>query len=214
VTFVPGNHDEQFRDYVGHDFAGVSIEDMVSYELADGRNLLIFHGDQFDAFITKYRWLSVLGGRAYDWLIALNNLVNWFRRRFGLRYWSFSRYVKERTKRATMAINNFEDVVAKYARKRGADGVVCGHIHKAEIKDLDGVLYCNDGDWVESCTALVEHFDGRLEILDWTQERAAELFQDRGISQSASNARSGSESGKRKRRRAGSETSRKLKPTM
>lgn len=174
VTFVPGNHDEHFRDFLGHSFAGVEIRDLVEYELADGRKFLVFHGDQFDAFITRYRWLSILGGQAYEWLIALNNCVNWIRKRLGFGYWSLSKFVKDRTKQATMAINNFEQVIAKYARKKGVDGVVCGHIHKPEIKDLDGVIYCNDGDWVENCTALVEHFDGRLEILDWTRERAQE----------------------------------------
>ena len=168
VVFVPGNHDEAFRDFLGLRFGDVEIRNTWIHTTADGRRLLVIHGDQFDTVVIKYKWLAILGGRLYETLIGVNNFVNWCRRQLNLPYWSMSAYIKQRTKQATKVIQNFETTLADYAKRQGLDGVVCGHIHKAEIREIDGVLYCNDGDWVESCTALVEHFDGRLEIVEWT----------------------------------------------
>jgi UDP-2,3-diacylglucosamine pyrophosphatase LpxH len=178
VVFVPGNHDEYFRDFLGMDWAGIEIRDRVSHETADGRRLLVIHGDEFDAFVCEHKWLAIVGGHLYDWTVTVNTALNWVRRKIGLGYWSLSQYLKLKAKQATKVIGNFERVVTDYARHQGFDGVVCGHIHKPEMRDIDGVLYCNDGDWVESCTALVEDEAGELRLLDWPElldaRRAAE----------------------------------------
>ncbi len=172
VVYVPGNHDEWLRDYAGLQFGGVEVVEEAIHVTADGRRLLVFHGDMFDAVVIYARWLAVLGDHAYDAALWLNRHFNTVRRRLGYDYWSLSAYLKRRVKNAVQYMNSFAEAVADEARRRGVDGVVCGHIHHAEIRDLGGVLYCNDGDWVESCTALVEHFDGRLELVDWI-DRAA-----------------------------------------
>jgi UDP-2,3-diacylglucosamine pyrophosphatase LpxH len=135
---------------------------------ADGRRLWVTHGDLFDGVVQCARWLAHLGDAAYEFTLRLNRWFNVARARMGLPYWSLSRYLKLKVKRAVSYVGDFEAAVAREAKRRGAHGVVCGHIHHAEIRTIDGVLYCNDGDWVESLTALVEHADGRLEILDFT----------------------------------------------
>ena len=168
VVFVPGNHDEFARKYVEHEFGGVEVVDEWMHVTADGRRLWITHGDLFDGVIQCARWLAYVGDSLYTFILKLNKHFNSLRARLGLPYWSLSKYLKQKVKRAVSYIGEFEVAVAREARKRGADGVVCGHIHHAEMRDIDGVLYCNDGDWVESLTALVEHPDGRLEILDWS----------------------------------------------
>jgi UDP-2,3-diacylglucosamine pyrophosphatase LpxH len=166
VVFVPGNHDEFARRYVAHNFGGVDVVDDAMHVTADGRRLWVTHGDHFDGVIQCAKWLAYLGDMAYEFVLKVNRWFNSLRARLGLPYWSLSRYLKLKVKRAVSYVSDFEVAVAREARKRGADGVVCGHIHHAEIRDIDGVLYCNDGDWVESLTALVEHHDGRLEIID------------------------------------------------
>lgn len=168
VVYIPGNHDEMLRDFVGMDFGNVQLRRNAMHETADGKKLLIMHGDEMDQVVKCSRFLAVLGSRAYDWLLWLNRYVNAARRLFGLPYWSLAAFLKHKVKNAVSFISSFEKGIAHEARRRKADGVVCGHIHRAEITEIDGILYCNDGDWVESCTALVEHFDGRLEILHWT----------------------------------------------
>ncbi|MBK8976183.1 MAG: UDP-2,3-diacylglucosamine diphosphatase [Planctomycetes bacterium] len=173
VYFVPGNHDEYFRDFAGISFGEVDIVDQMEHEMADGRRFLVLHGDRFDAIVCNHKWLAILGGKLYDWIVAINSWFNWARKKLGMRYWSLAQYLKLKAKRATKVIGNFERIVSDYARAHGYDGVVCGHIHKAEMRDMNGVLYCNDGDWVESCTALVEHLDGRLEIIEWTDTPVA-----------------------------------------
>jgi UDP-2,3-diacylglucosamine pyrophosphatase LpxH len=169
VVFVPGNHDEFARTYLGHDFGGIEIADEWIHCTADGRRLWVTHGDLFDGVIQCARWLAVLGDHAYELVLKLNRHVNRARARLGLQYWSLSRYLKLKVKRAVSYVSDFEQALAREARRRGVHGVVCGHIHHAELRDIDGILYANDGDWVESLTALVEHADGRLEILDWSQ---------------------------------------------
>ena len=134
---------------------------------ADGRRLLVIHGDEFDCIVRYARWLALLGDIGYRAALSINNRFNSIRRRLGYPYWSLSAFLKHKVKNAVEHISNFEGAIAEEAGRRNVDGVVCGHIHHAEIRDIGGVLYCNDGDWVESCTALVEHFDGRLEILHW-----------------------------------------------
>ncbi|MFO1273886.1 MAG: UDP-2,3-diacylglucosamine diphosphatase [Rubrivivax sp.] len=166
VVFVPGNHDEFARRYAALNFGGVDVVEDCIHVTADGRRLWITHGDLFDGVIQCARWLAYLGDRAYEFTLKVNARFNRARARLGLPYWSLSRYLKLKVKRAVSYVGDFEAAVAREAKKRGADGVVCGHIHHAEMRTIDGVLYCNDGDWVESLTALVEHFDGRLEIVD------------------------------------------------
>lgn len=175
VVFVPGNHDEFARHFVTHSFGGVEVVDDCMHTTADGRRLWITHGDLFDGVIQCARWLAIVGDMAYEFTLKVNRWFNHARARLGLPYWSLSRYLKHKVKRAVSYVGEFEMAVAREAKKRGAHGVVCGHIHHAEMRDIDGVLYCNDGDWVESLTALVEHHDGRLEILDRSAQALPQL---------------------------------------
>ena len=167
VIFVPGNHDEFARRYVGHNFGGIDVAEDWIHETADGRKLWVMHGDLFDGVIQCAKWLAHLGDSLYEFTLRLNRHLNSLRARAGLPYWSLSRYLKLKVKRAVSYVGDFEAAVAREARRRGVQGVVCGHIHHAELRQIDGILYANDGDWVESLTALAEHADGRLEIIEW-----------------------------------------------
>jgi len=168
VIFIPGNHDEFARKYLLHSFGGIEVAEDWIHETADGRKLWITHGDLFDGVIQCAKWLAHVGDTLYEFTLKLNRYLNRLRARMGLPYWSLSKYLKLKVKRAVSYVSDFEVAVAREARKRGVHGVVCGHIHHAELREIDGILYANDGDWVESLTALVEHADGRLEILDWS----------------------------------------------
>ena len=169
VTYIPGNHDEMFRAWLplGLEVGGVRLRQDAAHTTADGRRLLVIHGDEFDSVVRYAKFLALLGDSAYTTALMLNRYFNAIRRRLGHPYWSLSQWLKRRVKEAVKAIDRFETAVAGEARRRGFDGVVCGHIHHAEMRDVGGVLYLNDGDWVESCTALVEHYDGQLELVDW-----------------------------------------------
>ena len=173
VVYIPGNHDEVMRQFVGMRFGGIAIRRRAIHVTADGRRLLVLHGDEFDAVTLAHRWIARLGDSAYTALMAVNLWVNAARRWLGLPYWSLSKHAKAKVKNAVAFISRFEEVVAEAAGTRGADGVVCGHIHTAEMREIGGVAYYNDGDWVESCTALVEHHDGRMELLHWAEVMAA-----------------------------------------
>jgi UDP-2,3-diacylglucosamine pyrophosphatase LpxH len=167
VIYVPGNHDEFARDFVGHHFGGIEVVQEAVHVTADGRSLWIIHGDYFDAVVQCAKWLAYLGDNLYELTLRMNRHLNSLRGRLGLPYWSLSAFLKEKVKTALNYVTDFEVAVANEAKKRGHDGVLCGHIHRAEMRMINGVLYCNDGDWVESRTALVEHYDGHLEILHW-----------------------------------------------
>ena len=167
VIYVPGNHDEFARDFIGHHFGGIEVVQEAVHVTADGRSLWIIHGDYFDAVVQCAKWLAYLGDNLYEFTLRMNRHLNSLRGRLGLPYWSLSAYLKQKVKTALNYVTDFEEAVANEAKKRGHDGVLCGHIHRAEMRMINGVLYCNDGDWVESRTALVEHYDGRLEILHW-----------------------------------------------
>ena len=167
VVFIPGNHDEFARGFAGHQFGGVEVHEDAVHQTADGRTLWITHGDYFDGVIQCAKWLAYLGDNAYEFTLKLNRYLNSLRARFGLPYWSLSAYLKHKVKKALNYVTDFEVAVAAEARRRGHDGVVCGHIHRAEMRTINGTLYCNDGDWVESRTALVEHMDGKLELVYW-----------------------------------------------
>jgi UDP-2,3-diacylglucosamine pyrophosphatase LpxH len=171
VIYVPGNHDEAFRSYTGLTLAGVELRHEALHRTADERDLLVIHGDLFDGFVTHARVLALLGDHAYRLALKLNDVFNAARRILGLPYWSLSAYLKWKVKNAAAFISNFEMALVREAKKRGVDGVVCGHIHHAELRNVDGILYCNDGDWVESCTALTEDMRGRLEIVRWRQSQ-------------------------------------------
>jgi UDP-2,3-diacylglucosamine pyrophosphatase LpxH len=174
VVFIPGNHDEFARRYVGHAFGGIEVAEDWIHETADGRQLWITHGDLFDGVVQCAKWLAHVGDHLYEFTLRLNSHLNRWRARLGLPYWSLSRYLKFKVKRAVSYVGDFEAAVAREARRRGVHGVVCGHIHHAELREIDGIVYANDGDWVESLTALVEHGDGRLEIVDWSARMAAQ----------------------------------------
>jgi len=169
VTYVPGNHDEMLRSWVPLrlEIGGIKLCDEAAHVTADGRRLLVMHGDEFDSVVRYARFLALLGDGAYELALVLNRWFNLLRRRLGYPYWSLSSWLKRQVKEAIKAIDRFETALAGAARERGFHGVVCGHIHHAEMRDLGGVQYLNCGDWVESCTALVEHENGTLELVDW-----------------------------------------------
>lgn len=169
VIFVPGNHDEFARQFLDHQFGGIEVVEEAVHVTATGQHLWVTHGDYFDGVIQYAKWLAYVGDTLYEWALKLNRYLNHWRAKLGLPYWSLSAYLKLKVKKAVNFISDFEVAVAREAKKRGHHGVVCGHIHHAEMREIDGVLYCNDGDWVESLTALVEHHDGRLEIVYWGQ---------------------------------------------
>jgi len=176
VIFVPGNHDEFARDYAGRLFGGIEIIQEAIHETADGKRLWVLHGDRFDGVIAFAKWLAHLGDWAYGIALRGNDLLSAVRRRLGMPYWSLSAWLKHKVKNAVEYISRFEEIVAQEAQMRGVDGVVCGHIHHAEIRRIGDVLYLNDGDWVESCSALVEDARGTMEILRWadpSQRRTA-----------------------------------------
>jgi UDP-2,3-diacylglucosamine pyrophosphatase LpxH len=165
IIYLPGNHDEFLRDYYGTHFGGIEVAAEAMHETADGRRFLVIHGDQFDFVIRHARWLAYLGDWAYDVALFTNRWVGAARRKLGLSYWSLSAWAKLKVKNAVNVISKFEDQLILEAGRRGANGVICGHIHHATQRELDGVTYVNTGDWVESCSAVVEHHDGRLEIV-------------------------------------------------
>jgi len=167
VVYIPGNHDERFRDFIGARFGPIAVMQNAIHVTADKKRYLVLHGDEFDGVVKYARWLAVLGDKAYEVALWLNLHLNRFRRRFCLPYWSLSAYLKRRVKQAVQFISDFEKAVVREAKKRNADGVICGHIHTPEMTMIDGIHYCNDGDWVESCSALVEHHDGRFELIHW-----------------------------------------------
>ena len=171
VVLIPGNHDEILKDFADFSFGKISFKKKYKHILADGRKALVIHGDEFDAVILNAKWLAKLGSALYELILKMNNVVNYLRRKLGLSYWSLSQYLKGQTKRATNFISNFEFVVTNSAKKAKVDVVICGHIHCPVIKKLNGVLYCNDGDWVESCTALAEDDIGNLSLINWPVER-------------------------------------------
>ena len=167
IVYVPGNHDEFARQFDGLGFGGIVVAQEAVHTTADGRRLWIIHGDAFDGVVQCAKWLAHVGDHLYEFTLRVNRRLNQLRGRLGLPYWSLSAYLKHKVKRALNYVTSFEQAVAHEARRRGHHGVVCGHIHRAEMRTIDGVLYCNDGDWVESRTALVEHHDGRLELVQW-----------------------------------------------
>ena len=183
IVYIPGNHDEMIRAWLpmGLEIAGIVLKQDDVHTLADGRRLLVMHGDEFDSVVRRAKFIALLGDSLYTTALACNRWFNAIRRRMGYPYWSLSQWLKRQVKHAVAAIDRFETALAREARERGLDGVVCGHIHHAEMRDIGGVMYLNDGDWVESCTALVEHADGRLELIDWAARNNLSFHAARGV---------------------------------
>lgn len=175
IVYVPGNHDEFLRDFPGEHFGGIEVRLDDVHETADGRRFLVMHGDEFDIVVRNARVIAALGDWAYDAAIAVNGVFNLMRRRLGFRYWSFSSWAKLKVKNAVSFIAAFETTLAAEAARRGCDGVICGHIHHAEIAERAGMTYVNTGDWVESRTAIAEHPDGRLELIRWERREEAPI---------------------------------------
>ncbi len=188
VIYVPGNHDEFARGYVDNHFGDVEVQMEAIHTAADGKRYLVVHGDAFDGVMKYAKWLAHLGDGAYTLALTLNHWFNKLRHRMGLPYWSLSAYLKHKVKNAVSFIANFEEAMAEVARSREVDGIVCGHIHHAEMRDFGGITYCNDGDWVESCTALVEHPDGRMEVLNWAQTRQLSFLDPKDKEECASSS--------------------------
>ena len=166
VTFIPGNHDEIARQFGALAFGGIRIENETIHVTANGKRLLVLHGDLFDGVVQHANWLALLGDHSSTALLKLNRWVNGLRARCRLPYWSLARFLKSHVENAALHISRFEEALAAQARRIGVDGVVCGHIHKPEIRMIDGILYCNDGDWVDSLSALVESEDGELSLVN------------------------------------------------
>jgi UDP-2,3-diacylglucosamine pyrophosphatase LpxH len=167
IIYIPGNHDEGLRDYCGTHFGGIELHRNYIHETADGKRLLVMHGDEFDVVVRYARWIALIGDHSYELALSCNAPLNWARRGLGLGYWSLSAYLKLRVKKAVNFIGEFERALAQEARRSEVDGVVCGHIHHAADRMIDGVRYLNCGDWVESCTALVEDHSGRISLIRW-----------------------------------------------
>ncbi|MDE2384469.1 MAG: UDP-2,3-diacylglucosamine diphosphatase [Alphaproteobacteria bacterium] len=177
VIYIPGNHDENFREFCGHRFGRVAVLHETVHHAINGKRYLVLHGDKFDSVIYFASWLAKAGDWAYERIMDFNVVVMWFRRRLGLGHWSLSAYLKHKVKKAVEFISRFEEVVVREARARDCQGVICGHIHTPDNRMIDGIHYLNDGDWVESCTALVEHLDGAWEILTWKSAEAKPVAQ-------------------------------------
>jgi UDP-2,3-diacylglucosamine pyrophosphatase LpxH len=172
LVYVPGNHDEYFHDFAHIRFGRITVASEIVHVAANGRRYLVTHGDRFDAVVRYAKWLAFIGDRGYQLALTFNAFLNRIRRALGWPYWSLSAAIKYKVKRAVEFISLFEEALVHEARRRGTHGVICGHIHTPQIRTINGVHYCNDGDWVESCSALVEHFDGRLELVRWFEPDA------------------------------------------
>ena len=178
LIYIPGNHDENFRNFLNLRFGRVAVLEEAVHINATGKRYLVLHGDKFDGVVRFAPWLAKLGDTAYEVSMDLNKALNGVRRLFRLPYWSLSAYLKNRVKKAVEFISHFEEAVVRDARSRNCQGVICGHIHTPDDRMIDGIHYLNDGDWVESCTALVEHHDGTFEILNWNNPRVAQITEE------------------------------------
>ncbi|MBI3560201.1 MAG: UDP-2,3-diacylglucosamine diphosphatase [Gammaproteobacteria bacterium] len=173
VIYIPGNHDESLREFDGAVFGNLSIHTEYVHTTRDGRRVLLLHGDKFDALLSCGRGWDFIGNIGYDGLLFINRILYKLRRYCGYGYWSLAGYIKNNIRNARNHVRRFEASVAREAKHRHMDVVICGHIHHPEIRNIDGVLYCNDGDWVENCTALVEKYDGSLELIHWSDRQLA-----------------------------------------
>lgn len=171
VSYITGNHDEFIDEFDGYDFGGIKVCKRSVHTTADNRRFMVIHGDEFDVIVKYRKWLAFLGDSAYSLALWLNEMLTWVRSSLGLPYWSLSQYLKHKVKDAVAFVGDFEETLLSEAKKGGHDGIICGHIHRPAIRHLEDVVYCNTGDWVESCSALVEHGDGTLEVIRWDGEK-------------------------------------------
>jgi UDP-2,3-diacylglucosamine pyrophosphatase LpxH len=186
VIFIPGNHDEALREYVGTSFGDIELMQEHVHQTADGKRFAVLHGDEFDQVTRYHRWVAVLGDVAYNLLVRINIWLSFARRTLGISgYWSLAGYAKRRVKGAISFIYDFEDSVMRGIRERKLDGVICGHIHSAALREVDGLAYMNCGDWVDSCTAIVEHHDGRMELIDWIDHPPLEALNEADAAEAA-----------------------------
>lgn len=169
VVYIPGNHDEALREYCGMSFGGIELHHEFIHTTADGKKILCVHGDDFDIITRYHKWVAILGDIGYTVLLVANHKFNWLRRHFGKGYWSLSAYIKKKVKGAVNFVSNFEENVVREAKHVNVDMVLCGHIHHANICKMNDITYLNTGDWVESLTAIVEHHDGKLELIHWSE---------------------------------------------
>lgn len=175
LIYVPGNHDRSVRRFCGLALPRMQVRRRAIHLTADGRRLLVTHGDDYDS-VTQFGGMQEkFGDWLYERILTGNQLINRVRRRFGLRYWSLADFLKRRSGAAERYISRFVQAGLNDARQRGLDGIVCGHIHRAALFERDGCIYANDGDWVESLTALAEDPDGTLRLLAYTGETLAML---------------------------------------
>ena len=171
VHYIIGNHDEMFRKMIPLNFGDIKMVNRVVHETVNKKKYIVVHGDAWDGVMKYAKWLSKIGSVAYNWLLTINVVINFFRRRLGKDKWSLAKFLKSKVKNAVKYIGEYEKTIANFAKRKKVDGIICGHIHKAANQNLEGINYLNCGDWVESCTALVEHFDGRMEIIEWDKLR-------------------------------------------
>ncbi|MDP1730121.1 MAG: UDP-2,3-diacylglucosamine diphosphatase [Devosia sp.] len=169
MVVLPGNHDEFLREYLGTYFGEIEFVDRTVHTTALGKTYLVIHGDQFDVVVEHAKWLAHVGDWAYRLALRINSVLNWVRRRLGLTYWSLSAWAKHKVKNAVSVIGRFEEALSLEARESGVDGVICGHIHYADMHERLGIHYVNTGDWVESCTAVAETDEGLLELITWSE---------------------------------------------
>ena len=185
VYLIPGNHDEALREYIGSSFGDIILARNHVHVAADGKRYLLLHGDEYDQVTTCHRWVSVLGDISYGVLVHVNRLLSLVRRKLGISgHWSLADYAKRNVLKAVSFISDFEHAVVRNARQQGLDGVICGHIHTAAMKTVDGIVYMNCGDWVDSCTAIVEHCDGHMQLVRWTHHPSTLALVPHAVSES------------------------------
>ena len=178
VIYIPGNHDEIFRKHAGMHFNGIDIQLNAIHKTADGRKFLVLHGDEFDSIVCHNKSLAYIGSEAYEVLLLVNRWFNIVRTRLGFKYWSLSAYLKHKVKNIVSFMDSYQHILSLEAQKKKVDGIICGHIHHADIADMDfGKTYCNCGDWVESCTALVEETNGQILLIRWLEDSLVLLDQ-------------------------------------
>lgn len=187
VIYIPGNHDEVMRSYLGTHFGGIEVRDRDIYTSVDGRKFLVIHGDQFDMVVMNAKWLAHLGDWAYATILRLNTYVNYLRRLWGGQYWSLSRWAKNQVKSAVNFIGEYEKVLCSEAKKADVQGIICGHIHHPALEQIDDITYINTGDWVESCTAVIESHDGAIELVEWAKITRARAQHQHSLDHSSNN---------------------------
>jgi len=179
VIYIPGNHDENVRDYDNYVFGDIIVKNSDVHVSSDGKQFLVVHGDEYDTIAQCQKWLAKLGSEGYDFLVQVNRFHRIIRRWFGIQSnFSLAAFIKFKVKNVVQFISDYEKSIVSTLRDQGLDGVICGHIHHAEIKEIDGFLYVNTGDFVESCTAIVEHYDGTFELVKWNPFEAVMAHQE------------------------------------